>query len=792
MIASRISPAPAFCHNRLRPASAAVRETPGRVTVPLPETRIPASAALQETPDPAVAALPGFWYRLPSRVASEARTGKRGDNLDRTITHRVRSGWILVPLLAAAASLAPGGAGNTRAQGRADDPPSLRSDKPAPEASPLAAPGRPLRSLRPGEDPRDRYDVQDYALDLTIHPEQTRIEGTVGISLKVVQPTSSLVVDMSSELVADSIWTEAGRLDHSRLDEDQIEIALPGVALGDSLFTLWIRYGGVPGRAYFSDWHFWGHHGTGADSFAVVASLSEPDRAHHWWPCKDALGDKATGSITMTAPAGFVFASNGVRQSRVTHGDGSTTTRFRTRYPMVTYEFSIALSNYVEWTDYYDSPVTGLRIPIQNYVFPEDSAAARADLAVTGDAMAVFESLFGPYPFADPEIGIEKYGHAEVVWSGAMEHQTMTSLGNYFIRGDSTGAWAIAHELSHQWFGNSVSLASWKDVWLNEGFASYCEALFQESKGGFDAYRRTMISKEFANYPDVTYDPEALFDLRHVYDKGASILHMLRGVLRAEFGPEEGDARFFEILREHAERPGNKYGSASTEDFIRLAEETTGLDLHWFFGPWLYGTGRAELRYDWSMQSQGLGAQVELQLEQVQPDPVYPHGEPFPDTPAFFRMPWEIRFYFADGDSSSQIVWQEARSQIFQLDVSHPTDVGLVSLAVDPDHWVLRKLERGPGLDTSRLIVGISPAQAAPGPFEISYRVPAGLTLDLDIFDVSGRRVIQLLRGETKPGIDAFTWSGENENGQVVSSGVYYVRASSRGRENVERIVLVR
>jgi aminopeptidase N len=675
--------------------------------------------------------------------------------------------------LAAAASAHPAYIDDRRP---GDDPRSILWDgKQAAFERMMAAEALPPTAARASQ---DDYDVTFYDIDIAIDDGPETVSGSVTMRGKsLIDDLTTVILDLYDNMTVDSVAHDGSPASYAH-NNDHLTVNLnTALQTGDD-FEVKVVYHGAP----VDDALNFSTHGGGNP---IISSLSEPIGARQWWPCKDTPADKSDSArIAVTVDASLVAVSNGMLVDVAVNGTTKTYTWFES-YPITTYLISVAVSNYSEFVDtyIYDSGT----MPIEHYVYPEDYADALVDLSITPEAIAAMADIYGPYPFLE-----ERYGHAEFPWGGAMEHETCTSYGAVLIRGDHFYDWVLVHELSHQWWGDKTTCATWDDVWLNEGFASYCEALFQESKGGFDAYRRTMISKEFANYPDVTYDPEALFDLRHVYDKGASILHMLRGVLRAEFGPEEGDARFFEILREHAERPGNKYGSASTEDFIRLAEETTGLDLHWFFGPWLYGTGRAELRYDWSMQSQGLGAQVELQLEQVQPDPVYPHGEPFPDTPAFFRMPWEIRFYFADGDSSSQIVWQEARSQIFQLDVSHPTDVGLVSLAVDPDHWVLRKLERGPGLDTSRLIVGISPAQAAPGPFEISYRVPAGLTLDLDIFDVSGRRVIQLLRGETKPGIDAFTWSGENENGQVVSSGVYYVRASSRGRENVERIVLVR
>ncbi|MCA9727314.1 MAG: hypothetical protein KC729_06490, partial [Candidatus Eisenbacteria bacterium] len=322
----------------------------------------------------------------------------------------------------------------------------------------------PARSL---EDPRFDYDVEHYELVLSVDPDAGTVGGSVAMHLRAETDLAKVVLDMGPSLVADSVIVrgEPAVFTH---EGDELSVTLPAVLEIDEREVLTVHYHGPPGPPFFPDWDVFRTHGEDPNTFGLVATLSAPDRADYWWPCKDELTDKATGTIQVSAPPGYVLAANGLRTQHVETVDGVTDT-FETRYPMATYLFSITLSNFVEWSETYDSPETGLDFPIQNFVFPEDEAEARVDLATVHESMRAFEKLFGPYPFADPEIGIEKYGHAEVIWGGAMEHQTMTSLGRTFIRGDGSSAWAVAHELSHQWFGNAVTPTTWDDIWLNEG-----------------------------------------------------------------------------------------------------------------------------------------------------------------------------------------------------------------------------------------------------------------------------------------------------------------------------------
>ena len=642
-------------------------------------------------------------------------------------------------------------------------------------------------------DRRNDYDVLSYDLDIVVHPETETFVGTVGIGFEALQPMTTMVLDLYDGMEVTAIVTGDGAGSIAGRDDEQIEVTLPTLVPFGATDTLWISYRGQPGPA-FSTWDTWNYHGTGVDSFPIVQTISVPTSSGHWWPCKDLTTDKAPGSITVTAPSEYILASNGLQVSRVENGDDTATTKYRTQYPMSTYNFSITLSNYVHWVETYESEATGYSIPIHNFVYPEDEADARVDLASVHESMALFESLFGPYPFADPDVGIvEKYGHAEIQWgTAAMEHQTMTSYGSGFINGTGSYDWAVAHELSHQWFGNCISPATFDDIWLNEGFATYCEALFAGSRGGEPAYRRWMTVTRRSSFPFTgsIYDPTVTYSTT-TYWKGAWVLHGLRSLLRHYCGTEDGDETFFRILREHV-TGAHRYGYASTEDFIRLVEdETRGLDCFTYyprsyFGPYLYGAGRPTLRYDWTTDSSDR-RRVHLAVEQIQDGPVYPDsGKPFPDSPDLYVLPWEVRVYSATGDSMSFFLEQDERQE--EADWVAPFAVDHVE--IDPDQWFLRNLERGTPVESTKLLATVAP-QPVRGRTTIAYDVPGGSTVELGLYDVQGR-LVREFETSAQPGLHWVEWNGRMDDGNVAPVGVYFLRAAGGGREDTQKLVVVR
>jgi aminopeptidase N len=300
---------------------------------------------------------------------------------------------------------------------------------------------------------------------------------------------------------------------------------------------------------------------------------------------------------------------------------------------------------------------------IDYYAFPEHLEMAKVDFSGHAEMISFFSQMFGEYPFIK-----DKYGVAEFLWQmGAMEHQTITGIGSNFLNGRKFFNDFYVHELAHQWFGDAVGPATWKDIWLNEGFASYCEALFAEHQSGFDAYKSTMLSKFNSNFPGTVYNPGSYLFGTTVYDKGAWILHMLRF--------EVGDSVFFNILRTYYNQ--YKYKNASSEDFIKVVNSVSKKDLNYFFDQWLFtGKGAIDMEYSWTQGTNNAkeGDKVILKLNQTQSG----YQE--------YRFPLEIEFIFEDkSENFSKIIYVDKREKLVEVN----TRAKVKELILDPNHWIL-------------------------------------------------------------------------------------------------------
>ncbi|MCP4580963.1 MAG: M1 family metallopeptidase, partial [candidate division Zixibacteria bacterium] len=257
-------------------------------------------------------------------------------------------------------------------------------------------------------------------------------------------------------------------------------------------FTTVVYYNGHPPGSYFGSFT-WETHGGGNP---IISTLSEPEGAREWWPCKDQPRDKSDSSdVKITIPDDLVGTSNGLLTEVIDNGDGTLTYCWHNSYPITTYLISVSISNYEEFTDWYVN-TDGDSMPIVNYVYPEHFDDAQEDLGITAEVMEIFAELFGEYPFMR-----EKYGHSIFPWGGAMEHQCNKSYGDGLITGHHYYDYIVAHELAHMWFGDMISPDIWPEIWMNEGFASYSEALWTEAIQGYEAYRSYMNNANRVNDP---------------------------------------------------------------------------------------------------------------------------------------------------------------------------------------------------------------------------------------------------------------------------------------------------
>ncbi len=505
--------------------------------------------------------------------------------------------------------------------------------------------------------PGSTIDVESYTIDLQVSLSPDRVDGTVLIEARsLTAGLTSMVVGLHSQLGITSIATGVIPLSYSRAG-GAVTITLDRPYAVGELIQVAITYGGTPPITGFGGQAFdFDSHSTGP----IISSLSEDEFATAWWPCVDVPSDKAIVSMDLTVPAGLVGVSNGVLAGTVS-GPGTETFQWRHAHPISTYLVSVAISNYVMLGDTYTPVTGGPDMPVQHWVYPQLAANAAQDFIATVPMLEFFSSTFGEYPYVN-----EKYGHALFTFGGAMEHPTVSSYGAGLIRGDNLYDWVVAHELAHQWFGDMVTLAGWPEIWLNEGFASYSEALWAEHLGGAPALRNWMLGVYDGPYCGTVYDPEGggcqLFG-NTVYDKGAWVLHMLRGVV--------GDADFFQGVRDYV--TGFAYSNASTQELRAVMEAASGRDLAGFFDRWVYQSGEPVYQWGWSAASTPAGWVTYVHIDQTQP------GAPF-------IMPIDLRIQSPSG-GVTVTVESTGASQDFALPpvASQPTGV-----LFDPDLWILK------------------------------------------------------------------------------------------------------
>ena len=418
------------------------------------------------------------------------------------------------------------------------------------------------------------YDVKHYDLALDYRPATGRLDGTAVITLRTTAALTRFSLDLRN-LTARSVTVDGRRASFTQQPPDGDTgsggelIVRPQAKLAKGTqHTVRVVYGGVPGQPVDITGAYYGWVSYPDGSFVA----NEPEGAPTWYPVNDVPTDKATYRFRITVPAGSVAVANGEPVGTPTTKNGRTTYVWNATDPMASYLSTASIGDYVKTTQ------TGPGgLPILNYVDedldPAALAVTRASLALQPEMIDFFDGIYGPYPFTsfgaivddDEDAGYALETQTRPIYSGAADEST------------------VAHELAHQWVGNSVSPKTWRDIWLNEGFATYSEWLWTQDQGGPTAQQRFQevmsipASDDFWDTPPG--DPGAA-DLFHpaVYDRGAATLQALRKKI--------GDADFFTLLRRWATQ--NENGNVSTRDLVALAERISGRQLDRFFEVWTY------------------------------------------------------------------------------------------------------------------------------------------------------------------------------------------------------------
>lgn len=410
------------------------------------------------------------------------------------------------------------------------------------------------------------YDVRHYTLDIVVMDDLKTLDAQVLVEAHANDTLQSFNLDFGGFEIGE-VRVNGTPAPYTRQDRELI-IAPSSILDEGQPFDVEIAYFGQPDTVTSAGLPFgvgWTTHSRG------VYVASEPDGASLWYPANDHPTDKATYTIRVTVPQPYVVAANGILQD-VTHTPDQATYTFEARDEMASYLVTVNIGDFV-----LEESVTTNGLPLRNY-FPANKAERLSPLFdKTPQMIAFFEGLLGAYPF-------EVYGAvvADTPLAFALETQTLSLFGNN-LRDSFDTEDVIAHELAHQWFGNSVSPLTWRDIWLNEGFATYLAVLWFEHEYGadtlediMDEYYNVMVS---VGSRVLIGDPSRLdmFDIA-VYYRGAWVLHDLRTLV--------GDEAFFSILRAYYEAYQNS--NAQIADFIAIAERVSGQDLADFFQMWLY------------------------------------------------------------------------------------------------------------------------------------------------------------------------------------------------------------
>lgn len=604
---------------------------------------------------------------------------------------------------------------------------------------------RDLRNARVAYPGDDKIDVTYYKLNLNISHAQQYLRGEVTVAFKLKSASSTCFLDLRSPLKVDSV-----KLDNKRItfvqDASKVNLAFDKSYPQGQALSVIVYYQGKPNTSAFGSFTFATH---GSSNAPVVWSLSEPYGAPDWFPCKDTPADKADSSdVWITMPASFVSVSNGVLVKVLDNKDNTRTYQWKNRYPIAQYLISIACSNYVEYKNYFKYSDKD-SMTVNHFVYPESfTATTKTQLDQTPFMLKLFSEKFGLYPFIK-----EKYGHAQCDFGGGMEHQTCTSINSY-------GGSLVAHELTHQWFGDKITCKNWENIWLNEGFATYGEAIYAEALGGKSGYQsniagnatRAKRATGTLYVQNISSEAEIFSSIR-TYSKGAMVLHMLRGIV--------GDEKFYKILQNYAVS-SVAYGAATTEDFQKVAEETTGLKLDYFFKEWVYGEGYPKYTYTYNPNE----TSKELKITIAQSSGT---------NPVVFSMPVDVKIVMSDGSESLTTVFIDKATQ--EITFSKPQ--GAISQVIfDPENKILKDVTENKAVSAvtgneveSHLVSWNIYPNPADNQVVVSFDLAKKAEVGVEIFDKLGKK----LKSESVENLIFGNYSKQiSLNG--LSSGTFLVR----------------
>ncbi len=617
--------------------------------------------------------------------------------------------------------------------------------------------------------PKHSFDVLNYTLNLNIYscfisPFPKSFSGTEVITLRADTILNSISLNaVNTSLVIDSVRLSGKSFVHSG---DILTITLDSTYKAQDIVTIKIYYR----HLNISDGAFYVSNG-------MVFTDAEPEGARKWFPCWDKPSDKATIDLTAKVPASVKLGSNGKLIDTVRNAD-SLWFRWVSKDPVSTYLVVISAKvgfnlDVIYWKKFSN---TNDSIPIYFYWNAGENTTNLNNIKSKIIPMTdQYSKLFGEHPF-------EKNGFATLnnlfTWGG-MENQTLTSL--------CPNCWSenlVSHEYGHQWFGDMITCGTWADIWLNEGFATYLEAIWLEYTNGYAAYKGD-IDADASSYRSANpgwpiYNPAwaettpgtgTLFNTAITYNKGACVLHMLRYVL--------GDSIFFKAIKEYAtDTILFKLKNTVTEDFVQKINQSTGQDLTWFFNQWVYSANHPLYQNGYNIiQMDNSHWNVEFNTQQTQ------------IKPAFFKMPIEVKISFENGKDTTLRVMNLKNNQMF----TWAFDKKPLNVVFDPNNNIVLK--------TAILAVGIQKEtkqplsyelyQNYPNPFNpttnIRFDIARSGNVNITIYDLLGKKMMQLLNEERPAGSHVVTFDAGS-----LASGVYYYSIQSLDFISTKKLTLIK
>jgi aminopeptidase N len=523
----------------------------------------------------------------------------------------------------------------------------------------------PLAAVADNYPRQPGIDVQHYVLRVALNDDNDEIAGHTTVTVRFVKDglpefwldLASLKDGKGMTVTDVSIGDISLRFTH-QLDRLTIKLQAPSKA-GD-VRQYDIQYHGVPagGLKMLKNKY----------NERCFFSANWPTFARQWLPMIDHPYDKATSEFLVTAPSKYQVVANGALQEQIDVGDGRRMTHWKQSVPIASWLNNIGVAQFAmrRFT-------TVLGIPLATWVFHQDRDAGIVSLETPmRQAMEFFSDAVGQYPYEKLD-GVEAAG-----MTGGMEHASEVFYGQTSIA-NRPQANLVWHEVSHQWFGDSITEKDWDDVWLSEGFATYFASLAQEHFEGRDAFVASMKRSRTAilalekrpspeavihdNLPEIAegHSPAGI-----VYQKGGWTLHMLRGQM--------GNDKFWAGIREYYRRYRN--GNASTADFQQVMEEALGADLGWFFQQWLYRTGSPAVEGTWTYDAES--KKIELELTQTQAGDVY-------------RLPLDVSVSAQTSPIKIEKIEMSAKQQKFEIAAEKEP----ASVELDPNVWILMDVKFG-------------------------------------------------------------------------------------------------